>query len=387
MPDDSTALDLANALFADQPHLLHVVAIGNLRSHDAIRELRSQITLFAEPVFRIEAPDRDRSAMRPHTESWFPLSGFNYATVVGGKIVGVIVRRPPVGERGREPAVRWSPKAIVLVVPAHAPFLRADREYLYELLGCYGNGVVVALDRRHHRAYDIEVAKVRAQIEQVYRRAAPDGSVRPRLIVIDAATGWGIDELARCVSEVVAPDKAGELRRVLAAGLREHAGRERSRRYRATINRIAARIALAAGAVAGAGPELLQIVAAGVVRFGALTFDVDPQPLIDVENAVAAAVTTVLDEAGPEARPLELRLITALVAVGLGVEMYCVGPENRTPSLDGIVAAAVEQVGAMLEHATANLTTLLARGDAAEESLGTLLDTLFVDVALLGSAL
>lgn len=173
-----------------------------------------------------------RHALRPAIDSFRVLDRTATAAPVEGR-AGETVEGRFHGVAGqREFAARYPPDVVVYVVVPHRLFQRDDRDYLRDVLKRYGEKVVIALNRWTGIDTDLDVDDVRGQIESVYRHAHPDGSVTPRLAVLDLGDGTGLDALAALLCEVVAPEKLAAMAAVLKGDLKRFAVREHSRRYR-----------------------------------------------------------------------------------------------------------------------------------------------------------
>jgi hypothetical protein len=335
-PVQDNAYRLLVAIFHDQPDLLKAMTLGDLESGEVLNVVQSRDKLFGSPVFQFtvgrthagkttlgnllfgEAAMRStgyqdctdyvgrvrlksdlcyfdtpgaggeetyenfaRMALglpQPNSPQvdYFRMLDFTDAVVLPSDVVDNVTEvRITAQTWKREFASKFPPDVIVYVVAPHMLFLRDDRAYLHDMLKQYGDKVVIALNRWDGVTKDTDIDNVRNQIESVYRRAYPDGSMTPRFAIINAKTGSGIHELTALICGAISPEKLGGMQAVLSGDLKRHAQEERSRRYRKTVNRIAARLALNKVDQQAGGMDLISLAAHGIARFGVLTFEGD----------------------------------------------------------------------------------------------------------------
>jgi hypothetical protein len=331
-----SAFQLLVAIFRDQPELLKAVTLGDLESSEVLGAVQSRDKLFGSPVFQFTVgrthagkttlgnllfgEDAMRSTgfqdctdyvgrVRLRSElcyfdtpgaggeekyenfarmalglpqpispqvDYFRMLDFTDAAVLpNGKVGNVTEVKITAETWERDFAAKFPPDVIVYVVVPHMLFLRDDRAYLHDMLKRYDDAVVIALNCWDGVTKVTDIDNVRNQIESVYRHAYPDGSRKPRFAIMNAKTGSGMHELTTLICEAISPEKLGGMQAVLSGDLKRHAQEERSRRYRRTVNRIAARLALNKVDQQAGGMDLVSLAAHGVARFGVLTFEGD----------------------------------------------------------------------------------------------------------------
>jgi hypothetical protein len=204
-------------------------------------------------------------------------------------------------EESRLTDVEWTeqitgtcaPDVMIFVISPHMHFIRDDKAFLRDVLREYGAKVVVALNIWQRDGVRLPTPQnlhdARKGVEAVYAGLYPDGSLRPRFVELDALTGSGIHELTIEICEVVPQEKLGRIESVLTGDLKEHAKNERSRRFRETVNRIAARLALHRVDQRAGEENVVRVIAAGLVHLGVLTFQ-SPHLVVDLTDQFAASV-------------------------------------------------------------------------------------------------
>jgi hypothetical protein len=200
----------------------------------------------------------------------------------------------------------FAPDVVVYVVAPHKQFLRTDREFLTDVLRRHGAKVVIALNDWAGQTSDIDREDVVKAIGNVYRKVFPDGSVRPRYARVNALSGTGMSELTSEICRVVAPEKLGSMEQVLSGDLKDSALAGRSRRYRETVNRIAARLALHTVDQKAGDQDLITVAAEGVCRYGVATFEASE--LAAVLQRETAALLESQVEAIKQQRQEEIRV-------------------------------------------------------------------------------
>ena len=192
---------------------------------------------------------------------------------VDGKVEGEVRSEFTAQEWEHQLSSAFAPDVVVYVVAPHMGFLRPDRDFLTAVLRRHGPKVVIALNDWAELTKDIQRENSIDAITAVYRKLFPDGSVRPRFARVNALTGAGMSELTSEICRVVAPEKLGSMQEVLSGDLKQSALTGRSRRYRDTVNRIAARLALHTVDHKAGDQDLIAAAAEGVCRYGVLTFE------------------------------------------------------------------------------------------------------------------
>jgi ribosomal protein S17E len=194
-----------------------------------------------------------------------------------GKVEGEVSSRFTAPQWEAQLAGDFAPDVVVYVVASHMQFIRPDREFLTEMLRRYGARVLIALNDWTDVTTDIHRDDAASEIEKVYLKVFPDGLVRPRFTRVNALTGSGMSELTGQICRTVSPGKLGAMQQVLDKDLKKFAGLERSRRYHAIVNRIAARLALHTVDQKAGDQDLISVAAEGVCRYGVLTFEAGEQ--------------------------------------------------------------------------------------------------------------
>jgi hypothetical protein len=173
-----------------------------------------------------------------------------------------------------ELAGAYAPDVVVYVVAPHVQFIRPDREFLTAMLRQYGTRLVIAFNDWAGVTTDIHREDAEKAIRGVYARVLPGHPV-PAFTRVNARSGNGMSELTSEICRVVAPEKLGSMRQVLDGDLKKSAQQVRSSGYRATVNRIAARLALHTVGQKFGDQDLIGAAAAGVSRYGVMTFEAE----------------------------------------------------------------------------------------------------------------
>ncbi len=207
-----------------------------------------------------------------------PVHDYTHARVdASGETTGVEENVYTEKQWSEKLADEFAPDVIAFVLAPHMQVLRDDRSYLGDVLGRYGHKVLIALNlwRAGGGTFTTpeHLLDAREKIGEVYRDVFPDGSAEPRFVEFNALTGSGVDELTRELCQKIPADKLGGIQAVLASELKVHAQRERSRQYRRTVNRIAARLALHTVDQQAGGQDLISVAASAVSQYGVLTFE------------------------------------------------------------------------------------------------------------------
>lgn len=207
------------------------------------------------------------------------LRDFTDAELTGpdGTVVGVIESVLTQDEWSRYFATEFAPDVIVYVIAPHMQFLRQDRVYLRDMLKRHREKVLIAfnlweVDGRSVTT-EIHLQDATRKIHDTYAAVFPAGDVRPHFVSFNALTGSGIHELASEVCQVIPGGKLGGMQAVLTGDLKVHAQDERSRRYRLTVNRIAARLALHLVDQRAGDRDLISVAARAVSQYGVVTFE------------------------------------------------------------------------------------------------------------------
>jgi hypothetical protein len=333
---DQAALRLLEAVFADQPDLLDIVTAGDLESQQLLAELRKRDNLLAGPVqlyvvgrtgagktsignrlfgadvmkstghmnctdfigvlrlrSNLHYVDTPGAGSDEAYENWARLAlGLpqldedpaerlgvhdftNARLTVAGDVEDVAVSEFTPAEWAAELAGPFAPDVVVYVVAPHMQFLRTDREFLAAMLKRHGAKLVIAFNDWDGTTTDIHRGDAAKAIRGVYARLFPGGSPQPVFARVNALAGTGMSELTAQICRVIAPEKLGSMRQVLESDLKKSAQRVRSSRYRDTVNRIAARLALHTVDQKLGDQDLISAAAAGVSRYGVLTFEAE----------------------------------------------------------------------------------------------------------------
>lgn len=328
------ALRVLEAVFGDQPDLLEIVTVRDLESQQLLGELRKRDNLLAGPVRlyvvgrtgagktsignRLFGSDVMKSTghmnctdfigvlrLRSNLhyidtpgagsdeafENWarlalgLPQLDEEPATSLGvydftdaettatGDVTGIAVRDLSAADWAAQLAGPYRPDVVVYVVTPHMLFLRSDREFLTAMLKRHGARVVIAFNDWAGITTEINRDDAARAIRGIYARLFPSGSVLPTFTQVNALSGSGMSDLTREICRVVAPEKLGSMRQVLDGDLKKSAQQVRSRRYRHTVNRIAARLALHTVDQQFGDQDLIGAVASGICRYGVLTFE------------------------------------------------------------------------------------------------------------------
>ncbi|GGN13934.1 hypothetical protein FHR83_003799 [Actinoplanes campanulatus] len=344
-------LEILRLLFTDQPDLLRILTLRHLESEGLLGAYREQGGLFASPAVvcvtgrtsagkttignllfgedvmpstgRLNCTDYIGSLLLRSNLCYIDTPGAgsreNYENVtrlaLGLPLLGRLevptmkVRdyrpdEPDTYDEFEIPASEWptrsaayQPDAIVYVIAPHAGFGRDDAHFLQDMLTAHGAKLVICLNRFRRSGVDLltpeNLLDARDEVEEVYRRVFPGGEIQPRFVELDALGGLGIGDLTREICRTIPSAKLGKVQAVLDGELKEFAARERDRRHRRVLHRIAARLALYTVDQHLGDADVLAEAATAVAQHTAVTFDgMDALAKVDIEigNLVEAGV-------------------------------------------------------------------------------------------------
>jgi hypothetical protein len=235
---------------------------GSDEQHENVTRLGLDLEQFDEPEVTF-------LQLRDFTEARVPGPG---ADVEGVK-ESIITQDQWAGEFADD----FAPDVIVYVIAPHMHFLRQDRIYLRDMLERHRGKVLIAFNiwqvDGKQVTTEINLQDAERKITDVYWAVFPGGEVEPRFVKFNALTGSGIHELADKLCQVIPAGKLGEMQAVLTGDLKVHAQEERSRQYRQTVNRIAARLALHTVDQRTGEQDLISVAARAVSQYGWVTFE------------------------------------------------------------------------------------------------------------------
>ncbi len=192
---------------------------------------------------------------------------------------------------------------ILYVVAPHNQFIRADRDYLGDLLTSQKerfntNKVIFALNIHHHPDGKIKpthqnIEDAETKITEIYQQFY---SGIPPIVKIDALKGTGINQITELICEILPSEKIGNMQQVLRDKLKQFAKKERSRRYRQALIYIASRLATYKVDENFGTKSLLQEACTAVCDYGIRIFQ-EEDVLAEAEKELYEMVDSLATEA------------------------------------------------------------------------------------------
>lgn len=355
----SQALDALRLLFCDRPDLLEVIQLRDLESQKWVSSLRETNELFASPVNlyvtgrtgsgktslgncllekpimlstgRIDCTHRVGFFRLASNLCYFDLPGagssekyenINRAALLMPQLEDEFSEPPTLPIEQFEIAdfshcsettnpqlssykiLDWqsakiqqlmTPDIILYVIAPHMQFLRADRQYLGQLLKtqqqhCDRNKVIFALNLFKRNGISLPTPQnledTRKHITDLYQRFYQG---EPPIIEFDALTGTGVNEITSLICQILPANKLGNIQTVLRGDLKNLVEQERSERYLRNLIAIASRLATYKVDQKAGEKDLIQVAASAICTYGITTFK-NPKEAEEIQSDINSLI-------------------------------------------------------------------------------------------------
>jgi hypothetical protein len=304
---------------------------ANLRFFDvpgyASRGSYENINRVALSMPQIEDEDAEPPAFEMKAGETFPLKDFTDCKTPEDepdtKNIAVEEWQSPAFQADVEPDV------IIYMNAPHALFLRADRQYLRQLLQAWQkrktNCIIIPvlnIFEGGNRPTSQNIEDSKQAIKDVYRKVYGDKEY-PSVIEINSLKGLGIDTLTDAICQILPQEKIGNMQKVLKDELKKYAEKEQLIRYYSTISLIAGRLAFYTSddKILGGRNKIFFVAAEAIIYYVAMIFK-GKEILQDIQgqmDAIESKVYELEDERKEDIKHLEDAEFETEVAVDVPI--------------------------------------------------------------------
>ena len=193
-----------------------------------------------------------------------------------------------------------APEIIVYVNAPHMGFMRADRQYLTQLLqtwkkhkkSCIVIPVLNIFEKDGRLLPTPEnIEDTNNGIKSIYQKVYGN-EWYPPIIEINSLKGTGIEQLTDIICQILPQEKIGNMQQVLRDDLKQHAEKEHVNRYYRTLSIIAGRLVSHTGDKKLEGQNMFQAATFAIITHGFMTFN-NADAIVEIKKQMDAVIERV----------------------------------------------------------------------------------------------